>query len=209
MKKFLRFAAGAIGFVAATMLSAAASATVLTSSLSVDNGFFAYISTSDADFGTVFSQGNDWATTYTDSTTLNAGTDYYLHVFGYDQGGVAGMLGQFSLSGTDHVFANGTTSLLTNTTDWSGSMDSFGTSYTALTVLGNNGVGPWGTRPDIGSGATWIWVGDANNNDLAFFSTKISATAAGADVPEPASAALLGLGLLAVAATRRKTTKRR
>lgn len=209
MNKFLRFVASAVGFVAATMLTTAASATVLTSSLSVDNGFVAYISTSDAAAGTPFSVGNNWATTVVDSTGLNAGTDYYLHIFAYDEGGIAGMLGQFALSGTDHVFANGTTSLLTNTTDWSGNMTAFGAPYTALSSLGTNGVGPWGTRPDIGGDATWIWVGDANDNNLSFFSTKISATAAGADVPEPASAALLGLGLLALATTRRKSKKTR
>lgn len=208
MNKFLRYAASAIGAVAtAAMFASTACATELTGSLSVDNGFRMYISTSDAATGTQFGASNDWATTYTSSTTLNAGTDYYLHVYGYDEGGIAGFLGQFSLTGTDHAFANSATSLSTNTTDWFGNMTGFGAPYTDLTNLGQNGAWPWGPRPGIDAAATWIWSGDAYSNDDAYFSTKISATS-GADVPEPASAALLGLGLLAAAAVRRTSKPR-
>jgi len=182
-------------------LSAVANATTLTSEISMDNGYVIYLSTSDSIAGTSFGSANDWYTTYTDSITLTAGVDYYLHVYGYDQGSIAGFLGEFTLSGTGHVFSNSTSSLLTNTTDWKGNTTGWGNAYlAALTDLGANGASPWGTRSGIPGTARWIWAGDANNNDCAYFSTKISA----ASVPLPASVLLLGPGLMGLAWVRRK-----
>lgn len=199
MKKL--FQSVSIALVAA--LSATASyAAVMTSRISMDNSFVAYISTSDTTQGTQFSSGANWEATVLGSTVLAAGTDYYLHIRGNDAGGVAGFLGSFSLSGTDHAFANGLTSLSTNTTYWSGNNTGFSGSYAALISEGLNGVGPWGVRPNIASDAQWIWAGNADLNDVAYFTTKISA------VPEPTTVALLSLGLLGFAASRRKAAKK-
>jgi len=182
------------------LTAAGASATTLTSNVSMDNDFVAYLATSDNLQGTAFLSGDPWMTTFTGTATLAAGTSYFLHVYGHDQGGIAAFLGQFSLSGTDHQFSNGQTALLTNSSDWKANATGFGDPYSAVTIVGQNGDSPWGTRPNIGA-ATWIWSGDANSNDTAYFSTKISA------VPEPESYALMlaGLGALVFVARRQRT----
>lgn len=190
-----------IGLVALSIHCGAWAITVLSSTANVDNGFVIYISTSDNTTGTQFSSGNNWSSSVTGTVNLNAGQDYYLHVYAYDQGGIAGFLGQFSLSGTGHVFANGSTTLLTETTDWKGNSTGFNGSYGALTDLGANGIGPWGFQSAVSSSAHWIWVGDANANDYSYLSTKITAT--GPAVPEPATMLLLGVGLAGMGWRRR------
>jgi MSHA biogenesis protein MshQ len=163
---------------------ASASASTLSSKINVDNEFQVYVSTDDSVQGTFFGSGNSWPTTYSQNTTLTAGVDYYLHVLGYNAGGPAGFLGEFDLSGTDHTFANNTTSLLTNTTNWNGNNTSWGSANTTLTDLGANGVSPWGLHSDVASTANWIWAGDQDIKGNAYFSTKISAVVPTA-VPEP------------------------
>jgi hypothetical protein len=195
-----RFAVGLAGLA----FSALASATLLTGGFNVDNGFVAYISTSDTVTGTAFSSGNNWQSTASGSANLVAGTNYFLHVYAYDQGGIAGFLGQFSLSGSDHQFANGQTTLLTNTTNWSGNNAGFNGSYGALGDLGQNGVGPWGGIGSINGAARWIWAGDADLNDAAYFTTMITATT---QVPEPLTGALLGLGLAGIAFGRSRAAR--
>lgn len=188
--------------IAALFTSFSVSATSLSASTSVDNGYEIYLSTTDASQGTQFGSGNWWYTTFTDTTTLTAGTDYYLHIHAYDQGGIAGFLGDFSLSGSDHLFSNGFTALSTNTTDWSGNNSGWGNPYAPLTALGLNGVSPWGTRAGISAGAQWIWAGNAWDNNQAWFSTKISAVRTA--VPESSSLILMALGLLGLMSVRRK-----
>lgn len=209
MNKFLRAAlvpvAAALTMAASSSFAAVMpSPAVLTSHLSVDNGYSIFLSTADNVQGTSFGSGNNWTTTFTNTQSLVAGTSYFLHVYAYDEGGIAGFLGDFSLSGTSHKFANGQAFLTTNTTDWKGNNSGFGAAYGAVGSLGNDGVSPWGNRPNIADSATWIWAGNAQSNDQAYFTARIDAVNA---VPEPTTVAMLGLGLLAVGAARRRANK--
>jgi hypothetical protein len=200
MNKFIRIALAPVA-AALMLIAGSSSAAVLTSKMSVDNGYRIYVSTADNVQGTLFGSANDWYTTFTDTTTLAAGQSYFLHIYAYDQGGIAGLLGDFSLTGGGHQFANGQTSMTTNTTNWMGNNTGFGAAYGAVGSLGNDGVSPWGNRPGIVDSATWIWAGDANNNDQAYFTTRINA------VPEPTTVAMFGLGLLALGAAGRRSKK--
>lgn len=179
---------------------------VLTGKFNVDNGYVAYIATSDTVAGTSFSSGNNWGASYVGTSTLAAGTNYYLHVYAYDQGGLAGFLGQFSLSGTDHSFSNKLTTLLTDSTHWKANATGFANPYTAVSSWGLNGVSPWGTRSAVSNAATWIWSGDSNAIDAVYFSTKISVAGAGT-APEPTSIALVGLALTGLGIARARKDK--
>jgi hypothetical protein len=173
----------------------------------MDNSFTAYISTDDTVQGTLFSSGSNWQTNVVDTTTLNTGITYYLHILGNDAGGIAGFLGQFSLSGNNHIFSNGTTSLLTNTSEWKSNNTGWASAYTTPTAWGYNGVNPWGTQAAIATIGQWIWAGDNDSQDIAYFSTKItatSATSASSSVPTPPAFLLLCAGLLGLLGIRKK-----
>tara|TARA_R110001592_G_scaffold25598_1_gene97093 strand:+ start:5951 stop:6544 length:594 start_codon:yes stop_codon:yes gene_type:complete len=182
------------------IVSAQASASLLSGGLNVDNGYLAYLSTDKQTQGVQISSGNNWASTYSFSgVNLDAGQDYFLHIFAYDQGWIAGFLGEFNLTGTDHVFSNGQTNLTTNTTDWDVSTIGW-SDYQAASSLGNNGVWPWYNRPAVSSSAEWIWSDDAYNDNYTYFTTAISS----ASVPEPSSLFLLGLGFVGLMLVRKK-----
>lgn len=188
-----------------------ASATTISGNLTTDNAFYAYLSTSDSTLGTLIASGNNWGATFNfGPLSLTPGTTYYLHIEGIDYGGPNGVIGEFTLSDSSFQFANGTQTLLTNTTDWRGIYNNSNSDPNAAqawvqpngTVLsyGTNGVAPWGTRSGISTSAEWIWPTDSTTCQYCTVDLSTTITYTGASpVPEPSSLMLLasgGLGLL-------------
>ncbi|MBL4822842.1 MAG: hypothetical protein JKX90_04870 [Colwellia sp.] len=150
----------------------------LTGSMNVDNTFEAYISTDDSVQGIPIGSGNDWPTTVDIATTLAEGQDYYLHVYAVNDGthanDVAGFLGDFEITGTDHTFLNGLTTLNTNTTEWVVSTTGW-SNYQSVSAYGLNGVSPWGAISGVDNSAQWIWSSNNKADNVNYFSTRIVA----------------------------------
>ena len=132
-----------IGLILFGMFAINAHATLMSGSVHVDNLVSVYISTDDTIEGTLLASGTDWtiATAFT-NFNLATGTDYFLHVFAEDAGGRAGFIGDFSLTGTDHLFVNGLSTITTNPTDWVVNKTGWGIGNVAATSLGVNGISP-------------------------------------------------------------------
>ena len=192
------------------------SAATLNLSVTADNQFSVYLSNNDAVLGTLIGSGNNWQTSFNFSTPLLPGTNY-IQVIGTNwtsENGLWGtpgtlngtgdnpnaFLGSFSILGSGYVFANSTTAMSTNPTDWSGipvtspvwglptgPTQSFGLNGTGniwASVLG----GPVGV---ISSSADWIWS-LPDNAQYADLSAKINPT------PLPAALPLFATGLSAL-----------
>ena len=203
--------------VASVALAAGgAQATVLTGSMTVDNGFFAYISTSDSTLGTLIGSSTYWPTATALSKLLPLAPVLYLHIEAIQTGVVAMALGQFTLSDSKYEFANGTQTLLTNTTDWKGVLNDGNSTFAAqpwVTPTGGvlsyglnvNATPNWHHIAGISSAAEDIWAVGGTTGGVACkkctvdLSAEIFATA----IPEPAEWAMIITGLGMIGATAR------
>ncbi len=168
----------------------------LNASMTVDNVFAASISTSPTLPGTTFLTGADWQQTFSGSTVFPGAGTYYLHILATDQGRPEMFIGQFSLAGdAGSTFSNGTSSLLSNASDWVVSNTGFGLDTVAPLDIAGNGGGPWGTRPGIDAAARHLWA--PNFTSTVYFSTAITI------VPAPAGGAAIAFGVLAFGRRRR------
>eukprot|EP01037_Dinobryon_pediforme_P008913 gene8913-9001_t len=140
---------------------------LLSGTQTADNALFAYISTDDSVRGTLVATTTSWTSAASFSTAvLTPGVTNYLHIEMINQGGPGGLIGSYTLSGGTATFANGTQTLITNTTDWRSIVQSAtdGTVSQKPWVMptdtpvveGINGVAPWGLRGNISSTAPWI-----------------------------------------------------
>lgn len=176
------------------LLPTTASTATLKGNLTVDDAFTAYLSTNDSAAGTPLVSGDYWPLVQSFSTPLSPGHTYYLHIFAQDVfGPPSAFLGSFELSGTGFIFANGSQSLVSDSTNWGVNATGFGFAFnTPYDGFGTNGVEPWGTMSNIASEAHWIWTGPSGTAGEAYFTTTIS------PIPEPQVWAMLiaGFGLL-------------
>lgn len=156
-----------------------ASATTLSASMTVDNTFDAYVSTSPTSVGTPFLSGANWQNTFTGSTSLTPFVDNYLHVRATDEGRPEMFIGAFTLSDGDFEFVNSTQTLYTVVSDWSVSHSGFGVNPVAPLDIGANGIGPWGSFPAMTANARFLWHPDFQST--VYFTAVIRAVV----VPEP------------------------
>jgi len=227
MKSTVFLTAAALGLAAP--VSAHASS-ILNLSVTADNQFSIYLSNNDAVLGTLIGSGNNWQTSHNFSTPLLPGINY-IQVIGTNwtlENGLWGspgtfngtgdnpnaFVGNFSIVGSGYVFANSTTTMVTNPTDWSGilvtspawvlptgSTQSFGLNGTGniwASVLG-------GPVSGISPSADWIWS-LPDNAQYADLSAEIFNTSESRAAPLPAALPLFasGLGALGLLGWRRK-----
>lgn len=171
-----------------------AHAATLNLTIATDNFYTVYLSTNDGVLGNAatIGSGANWQANppNTFSQPLGSSPVYFIQIVGgndgaYSSGNPAALLGSFSISGSGYTFANGGTSLLTDTTNWlasnSATVSPWSTPNGTPVSLGTNGgANIWtnnytGAIPGISGTAQWIWSQDPTSQ-YAFFSTEIVAT---------------------------------
>lgn len=201
----------ALAGLAALSVAGPASATTISGSMTADDSFTAYLSTSDASLGTPIASGSNWGFPYSFSTvSLTPGQNYYLHIEAYDAAPPGGFIGSFTLSDSGFAFVNGSQTLDTNTTDWVGNINTGSWSAPSGTIVdfGGNGVGPWNRYPSIDGAALWIRPSDSLSDGGACalctvdLSTEIISAAT--SMPEPASWVLMATALGGLGMVRRR-----
>ncbi len=191
---------------AALAAGPAAFADTLTVNGTADDFFKLYIATDLGNPGAVaFDKTSGWSSLGSTAITLQPGQSVYLLIDADNAfGGPAMLLADFTLSGGDLRFANGQTSLTTDTVNWKVSETSFATATQTPVSMGVNqpGLQIWGQFAGVSPQATAIWAYQADwsqgHTGHAYFVTQITA------VPEPATALLWLAGAAVLAGFRRR-----
>lgn len=195
-----------------TAVAFAAQAASLTGTGTADDAFHVYLTTDLTSPGTaVWSKNTTWSDTNEGTSptiSLTPGQSVWLLVDADNfNGGPAMFVADFQISGGGFLFSNGSTSLSTNTTNWTVNETSFSDPASTPYSMGLNvsGLQIWGPRPGISDGAEAIWAYNADwtngHSGHAYFATQITA------VPEPETYAMLlaGLGALGFMGRRRSS----
>lgn len=214
----------AAGMLVSPLGASPAGATILTGNLTADDGFYAYLSTRASTAGTPIGSGNSWSTTWNlTPTALLPGNTYYLNIEAYDGGQPGGFIGTFTLSDTDFHFANGSQTLDTEATDWTGVFNAGGTNSPqpwvtpdeGVAVIGGNGASPWGDRSGIDSNADWIWPNDPTSlpdgtacGGCVVDLQAVILPATGA-IPEPVTTGILLSSIIGIGVLRHRRFARR
>ncbi len=193
--------------LAAAALAGTASADTLTFNGTADDFLKIFISTDLSSPGPVaFDKTSGWSSVGTTTLNLQPGQSVYLLIDANNAfGGPAMLLADLSLSGETLRFANGLTTLTTDTTHWQVSEVGFSSPLSTPVSMGQNlpGLQIWGAFSPVSSDATAIWAYNADWSTgrvgHAYFVTQISA------VPEPTTAWLWLGGAAMLTALRRRT----
>lgn len=186
--------------LAAALAASSASADTLSVNGTADDFFKLYVSTDlNAPGAVLFDKNSSWGTLGSTTLNLQPGQSVYLLIDAENSGGPAMFMADFTLAGGDLRFANGLTTLTTDTVHWTVSQTSFAAGAQTPVSMGQNqpGLQIWGQRAGISSDATAIWAYNADWSQGQpghnYFVTRITSP-----VPEPGAAWLWlgGAGLL-------------
>ncbi len=158
----------------------------------------------------------NWSCAETWEFDMQSGDDIYVAAWS-DNSVAQAFIGQFTINGTtyfteandDWAYTYGGTDL--NTGDPAPSVSEMNDvidngSWSALSSV-EHGVSPWGTISGISSDADWVW-GTPNLNGSGSGAGEFQVFRFSVPVSEPSTLALLGLGLMSLAYTRRRTKQR-